>query len=292
MQARAERRRRAERQIDASPGTDPPLVRELQWRAIAAAIDAGEVIDPVPVGQARWQELRGRHGAQAQPTLEALSDLASTLEVLDLQREMLTLLEPEMAPAREVLGPSHRQVLRMGRLWLNARLSLRSRTAVADAELLVATMRQALDGDDPLLFDGRLLLARSLIRAGRYGEAIPELQALAQQLGDERSLRASALLDRLEAAYTPVGRLSEGLLAQQRSYLMARALAGPLHPDTLRATNNYANTLRQLGDNEAALPFAREAWEGYNRLFGPGHLASVISARNLSLILGELGRPS
>jgi CHAT domain-containing protein/tetratricopeptide (TPR) repeat protein len=293
LQARAERRRLAERRIGATPGADPTLVRELQWRAIAAAIDAGEVIEPMSLGQARWQALRGRHGAQAQPTLEALSDLASTLEILDRQREMLPLLESELASAREALGPAHRQVLRMERQWLGARLTtVRAATAVVDAEVLVATMRPVLADNDPLLFDGRLLLARSLIRAGRYGEAIPELQALAQQLGDERSLRAAALQDRLAAAYTPVGRLSEGLLATQRSFLMTRALAGPLHPDTLRATNNYANNLRQLGDNEAALPFAREASEGYNRLYGPGHLASVISARNLSLILGELGRPS
>jgi len=292
LQARAERRRLAERQIGAAPDAAASLVRELRWRAMEAAIDAGEVPDPMPIGNSRWQALRERQGALAQPTLEALLDLAGALEMLDRQREVLGLIEPELTLAREALGRAHRQVLRLERLWLGARLTTaRSASAVADAEGLVAAMRQALDRNDPLLFDGRLLFARSIIRAGRYGDAIPELQALAQQLGDERSLRAAALQDRLAAAYTPVGRLSEGLLAQQRSYLMTRALAGPLHPDTLRSTNNLANNLRQLGDNEAALPFAREAWEGYNQLYGPGHLASLISARNLSLVLGDLGRP-
>lgn len=291
LQARTERRQRAAQAIGAAPAADAALVRELQWRALAAAIEAGEVTDPAPAGRARWQALRARHGAAAQPTLEALLDLAGVLEYLDLQRDVIALLEPERAGAREALGASHRQVLRMERFWLRSRLTLRAPTAIADAAALLATMRQTLDADDPLLFEGRMLYARSLIRFGRYAESIPELEALAAQLGGERSLRAASLQDRLGSAYTPVGRLSEGLLAQQRSYLFAREIAGPLHPDTLRSVNNYADNLRQLGDNEGALPFAREAYDGYNRLYGPGHIASVISARSLSLIVGELGRP-
>ncbi|MEO8312987.1 MAG: tetratricopeptide repeat protein, partial [Caldimonas sp.] len=291
LQARAERRQRAAQGIGAAPDANAPLASELRWRALAAAIEAGAVKDPVPSGRARWQALRSRHGALAQPTLEALLELAGLLEFLNLQRDVIALLEPERASAREALGPSHRQVLRMERLWLRARLTLRVDTAVADAAALLATMRQTLEADDPLLYDGHFLFALSLISFGRYAESIPVLEALSAQLGDERSHRAGALQDRLGAAYTPVGRSSEGLLAYQRSYLMARALAGPLHPDTLRAVNNYANNLRQLGDNEGALPLAREAAEGFNRLYGPGHLASVVSARSLSLILADLGRP-
>ncbi|MEO5881909.1 MAG: CHAT domain-containing tetratricopeptide repeat protein [Caldimonas sp.] len=291
LQARAERRRSAAQLIGATLDANVPLVRELQWRALAAAIEAGEVKEPVPSGRARWQALRARHGAVAQPTLEALLNLAGLLEYLDRQRDVIALLEPERAGAREALGPSHRQVLRMERLWLRARLTLRADTAVPDAAALRATMRQTLEPDDPLLYEGRMLLVMSLIRFGRYADSIPELEALSAQLGDERSLRAASLQDRLGAAYTPVGRLSEGLLAHQRSYLMTRGLAGPLHPDTLRSVNNYANNLRQIGDNEGALPLAREAAEGFNRLYGPGHIASVVSARSLSLILGDLGRP-
>ncbi|HSC64825.1 MAG TPA: CHAT domain-containing tetratricopeptide repeat protein [Caldimonas sp.] len=291
LQARAERRQRAAQVFGAAPDADAPLLRELQWRALAAAIEAGEVKDPVPSGRARWQALRERHGAHAQPTVEALLDLAGALESLDLQRDVIALLEPERAGVRAALGASHRQVLRMERAWLRARLTLRVDTAIADAAALLATMREALDPDDPLLYEGRLLLARSHIRFGAYAASIPELEALAAQLGPERSLRAASLQDRLGSAYTPVGRLSEGLLAHQRSYLFAREIAGPQHPDTLRSVNNYADNLRQLGDNEGALPFAREASEGYNRLYGAGHIASVISARSLSLILGELGRP-
>lgn len=292
MAARAERRRSAHVQAAALLGESSALTQHLYWRARAAAIDAGSVIDDLGPGVARLQTLRATQGPNAHATLETLIELVTALMTLERFGEALARLDEALPGARAALGEGHRQLLQLERHRTRATLAARG---VADAmrstEALLARAEDVLSSDDPLLFDCRLLLAQALLRDGRYVEAVARLEPLAQQLGAERSQRAALLLDRLAAGYTASGRLSEGLLAQQRSLLLAESLLGSSHPDTLRGLNNLANNLRQLNDNDSALPFARRAHEGYNALYGAGHTASVISARGLSLILGELGRP-
>lgn len=292
MAARAERRRRAQTQAAALLGASSALPQHLAWRAQSAEIDAGRVIDELGPGEARLQALRSTLGPHAHATLETLVELVTALMTLERFGEALARLDETLPGARAALGEGHRQVLQMERHRARATLAARGAAdAKGAAEALLARAERALPADDPLLFDCRLLLGQVLLRDGRYVEAVAQLEPLARQIGAERSQRAALLQDRLAAGYTASGRLSEGLLAQQRSLLMAESLLGQAHPDTLRGINNLANNLRQLNDNEAALPFARRAFEGYNALYGAGHTASITSARGLSLILGELGRP-
>lgn len=293
LQARAERRRAAHAEARKLLGDAAPLTLHLEWLATTAQIDAGAVVSDLGAGERRLAVLQEQLGLSAHATLQTLFELANAMSGLDRQREVFALLEPQLPAVRNAIGERHRQALQLERLRVRALLVVQGGPAgVAAAQLLVANAERALPADDPLLLSSRFVLAQALLIAGRYAEGLAVLEPLARQIGNEQSLRAAALLDRLASGYTAVGRLSEGLLAQQRSYLMTMALVGADHPDTLRAINNYGNNLRQLGDNEAALPFVRQAYEGYNRLYGPGHVASVISARGLSLVLGELGRPT
>ena len=293
LQARAERRRAAHAEARTRLGDAAPLTLHLEWLATTAQIDAGAVVGDLGAGERRLDALQAQLGPSSYPTLQTLFELANALSGLDRQREVFALLDPRLPAVRDAIGERHRQALQLERLRVRALIVVRGGPAgVAAAEVLVANAERALPPDDPLLFSSRFVLAQALLIAGRYVEGLAILEPLQRQIGNEQSLRAATLLDRLASGHTAVGRLSEGLLAQQKSYLMTVALVGADHPDTLRAVNNYGNNLRQLGDNDAALPFVRQAYEGYNRLYGPGHLASVISARGLSLVLGELGRPT
>lgn len=293
LQARAERRRAAHNQVRAHLGDASQLSQYVEWRAMAAEIDAGNVLNDLGTGERRLSALQVQLGEYAHATLQTLIELSDALSELDRHGDVLALLEARLPAVRSAIGARHRQTLQLERLRVRALLAVSGGPAgVAAAESLLADAQQSLSAGDPLLFKCRFVLALALGVAGRYAEALAILEPLARQIGDERSQRAAALLDRLASAYTSVGRLSEGLLAHQQAYLMTLALVGADHPDALRGVNNYGNNLRQLGDNDAALPVVRQAYEGYNRLYGAGHLASVVSARNLSLVLADLGRPA
>ena len=281
LQARAERRRAAHTDVRTHLGDAAPLTLHLEWLVTTAQIDAGAVVSDLGAGERRLDALQAQLGSSSYATLQTLFELANALSGLDRQREVFALLDPRLPAVRDAIGERHRQALQLERLRVRALIVVRGGPAgVEAAEVLVANAERALPPDDPLLFSSRFVLAQALLIAGRYVEGLAILEPLQRQIGNEQSLRAAALLDRLASGYTAVGRLSEGLLAQQKSYLMTMALVGADHPDTLRAINNYGNNLRQLGDNDAALPFVRQAYEGYNRLYGPGHLGiSDICAR-------------
>jgi CHAT domain-containing protein len=279
LRARAERRFAAHEQVRAQLGEAAPLTLHLEWQATGAQIDAGKVVSELGTGERRLTFLQAQLGETSHATVQTLIEVATALSALDRQREVFALLDPRLPAVRDAIGARHRQTLQLERLRVRALLAVQGGPAgVAAAESLVLEAEQALPADDALRFSCRFVLAQALLIAGRYAEGLAILEPLARQLGDEQSLRVALLLDRLAAGYTAIGRLSEGLLAHQRSYLMTSALVG--------------GDLRQLGDNDSALPFVRQAYEGYNRLYGPGHASSVISARGLSLVLGELGRPT
>jgi CHAT domain-containing protein len=293
LRARAERRVAAHEELRAHLGGAAALTLHLEWQATQAQIDAGKVVSEIGTGERRLSSLQAQLGEHSHATVQALIEVATALYALERQREVFALLDPRLAAVRAAIGAGHRQTLELERLRVRALIAVRGGSAgVAAAENLVLEAERALPADDAMRFSCRFVLAQALLIAGRYAEALAILEPLARRLGDEQSLRVARLLDRQAAGYTAIGRLSEGLLAQQRSYLMTSALVGTDHPDTLAAINNYGNNLRQLGDHDSALPFARQAYEGYNRLYGPGHAASVVSARALSLVLGELGRPT
>ncbi|MBL8323395.1 MAG: CHAT domain-containing protein [Rubrivivax sp.] len=273
-----------------------PMVTALLMRLEAAtqlaALAAGRIdIAPTALEQRR-QALLARLGTQAHASVEALVEWVVALDLLDSQRQALDLLEAELPALVRALGATRRQTLRLEELRVRALVSARGATrALPAAQALQTGAREALPAADPLRADTELTLARVLVGAGQRAEAAALLEELAARLGSAPSQRAARVQDRMATAYLSTGRLSEGLLATQRAYLMALDLVGPEHPDGLRATNNFADNLRQLGDNEAALPLARRAHEGYKRLYGEGHRNALISARNVSLLLGELGQP-
>lgn len=295
MEARAAHWRSALARLRAVwTGVDPlgALVLErLDAFATMAAADGGTVqIDLSPLEQ-RWRALAARLGPTAHASLEALTEWLWTLEMLERNAEGGAPIEAAWPAIVAALPASNRQRLRLDAL----RVRLRSGGAarmLGDALAMQREARQALPPADPLRMDCELLSARVLMSTGRPAEALTVLEELAAHAGSGTSRRAALVQDRLSTMYLRVGRLSEGLLASQRAYRMTLELVSPGHPDALRAANNHADDLRQLGDVDAALPFARQAFEGYRRLHGDGHSDVLISARGLSLQLGESQRPA
>ncbi len=269
------------------------VLERLDALALMADADAGKRVSDVASQERRWQALSALQGPSTHASVEALTELLWTLEMLERYGPGRTLLESVWAALAEALPPRNRQRLRLAALRLRLRASsLGAAGATDDASALLRDARQALPQRDPLRMDAELVSARVLLAAGRRAEALGVLEALATQLGAEPSRRAALVQDRLSTGYLRAGRLSEGLLASQRAYRITFDLVSAAHPDALRAANNHADNLRQLGDVEAALPFAQQAFEGYRRLYGDGHANALMSARNVSLQLGELQRPA
>lgn len=267
------------------------LLERLQALATRAGAAAGDARPDVALVERRWRALRSARGAGAAATVEALLDATSTLESLEQATAAKALLAGEWPALAGALPPPSLQRLHLHAQWVRLRLATEGALrTLPDALALLTELRDGLTPDDPLRQDGELTVARVMLAAGRSAEAATLLESLAVRLGDRPTRRGSRVHDRLSVLYTRAGRLSEGLLASQRAFVMATALVDPDHPDALRAYNNHADTLRQLGDVESALPLARQAFEGYRRRFGDGHAITLISARNLSLQLGELQR--
>ncbi|MFO1327948.1 MAG: CHAT domain-containing tetratricopeptide repeat protein [Rubrivivax sp.] len=298
LEARADHWRRAEAQLRqawpaaADDALGRALLDQVQALAARAAADAGEGADAVAeVLERRWRALRASQGPATHATLEALADAAAALEMRDRQREARDRLAAEWPAVEAALPAASAQRLQLQALRLRVRLATERAAAVMpDAQALLDTLRAAPPADAVLLQDAELTVARVQLAAGRTTEAMALLESLARRLGPAPTRRGARVQDRLGLAYTRSGRLSEGLLASQRSFAMSTALVGPGHPDALRAYNNHADTLRQLGDVEAALPFAQRAFDGFRRQYGDGSSIALISARNVSLQLGELQR--
>lgn len=295
MEARAAHWRNSLARLRAAwTGVDPlgALVLErLDAYAAMAAADGGTVqLDLAPLEQ-RWRALAARLGTTAHASLEALTEWLWTLVVLGQATQGSALIEADWSTIAAALPASNRQRLQLDALRVRLRATSGGAARVlGDALAVQREARQALPPADPLRMDCELLSAIMLLSAGRSSEALPTLEDLAARIGSGSSRRAALVQDRLALLYRRIGRLSEGLLASQRAYRMTLDLVSPRHPDALRAINNHADMLRQLGDVDAALPFAQQAFAGYRRLYGDGHADVLISARNLSLQLGESQR--
>lgn len=271
--------------------TGQAVLERLAAHALMAAADGGALPPDVAPLEQRWRALVAKQGVASHASLEALTELLWTLEVVEQFSAGANLLEPAWPAIGAALPQLNRQRLRLATLRLRLRASgFGAGKTVDDAAALLPEARQALPRGDPLRMDAELIAARVLLAAGRRAEALNVLQTLAADAGAQPSRRAALVQDRLSTGYLRAGRLSEGLLAAQRAYRITFELVSPTHRDALRAANNYADSLRQLGDFEAALPFARQAFEGYRRLYGDGHPNALIAARNVSLQLGELKR--
>lgn len=278
--------------------TDPGPVGQavldrLEAQAVMAAADAGARALDLGVLERRWQVLAARQGSTSHAGVEALTELLWTVLVFERYGAGVPVLEGAWPAIAAALAPGNRQRLRLAMLRLRLLASTSGATRyVDDATILLREARQALPPRDPLRMDVELNAARVQLAAGRRAEALAELEQLAADAGAQPSRRAALVQDRLATVYLRAGRLSEGLLASQRAYRMTFGLVSATHPDALRAANNHADDLRQLGDVESALPFAQQAFAGYRRLYGDGHPTVLTSARNLSLQLGELQRPA
>ncbi len=117
---------------------------------------------------------------------------------------------------------------------------------------------------------------------------------------------AVALLDAAppQAAEEAAGRLLNGLAAYRQYALGAfaqarpfyeRALAlrekrlGPDHPDTAETLNNFALSLREEGNPEAARALLERALAINEQALGPEHAATATSVNNLALLLRDQG---
>jgi uncharacterized protein (DUF2267 family) len=78
--------------------------------------------------------------------------------------------------------------------------------------------------------------------------------------------------------------------ALQEQVLKAhRRLLGPEHPDTLKAMNNLAQTLKAQGDLGAARALQEQVLEARRRLLGPEHPDTLTAMGNLASTLWEQG---
>src|SRR5512134_2047801 len=125
LQARAERRAAAHDQVRARLGDAAALSQNMQWSAIAAAIDAGKVVEDLGPGERRLLAMQTRLGEHGHVSLQTLIELADALATLDRHRDVDALLGPRLPLVRQAIGAGHRQTLKLERQRVNAQLLLR-----------------------------------------------------------------------------------------------------------------------------------------------------------------------
>mmetsp|Transcript_64364 Transcript_64364/g.112309 ORF Transcript_64364/g.112309 Transcript_64364/m.112309 type:complete len:493 (-) Transcript_64364:105-1583(-) len=77
---------------------------------------------------------------------------------------------------------------------------------------------------------------------------------------------------------------------KKQKYELSRQILGPEHPDTLRALNNYANAVGELGQLPELEPVQKEVLELRNRVLGPKHPDTIRALNEYTTTLDDLGR--
>jgi len=127
----------------------------------------------------------------------------------------------------------------------------------------------------------------SLVRRGKYAEAIPLLEkareARERLYGPEHHRLADEAVS-LGLAFRGLGRLTEALEQQRRAQAILERSLGPDHPYVAIALNNQGSMLAVLGRRDEALACFEKSAALFERVYGSGQQVGY-----LLTILGNIG---
>jgi tetratricopeptide (TPR) repeat protein len=86
-----------------------------------------------------------------------------------------------------------------------------------------------------------------------------------------------------------LGAFAQARLFYERALALREKCRGRDHPDTAETLNNFALSLREEGDHEAARALLERALAINEKAFGPAHAATATSVNNLASLLREQG---
>jgi serine/threonine protein kinase/tetratricopeptide (TPR) repeat protein len=124
--------------------------------------------------------------------------------------------------------------------------------------------------------DARAWLRRGELALGRLDEIDAELEGQHQRI-----LASIAELD---------GDFDAVVEHQRRAFELTEQHRGPEALETLRQRENHGNAVFMAGRSDEAVRILREVIDGYERLVGPRHPATISPAANLAAMLTSLGR--
>ena len=199
---------------------------------------------------------------------------------------------------------AHRAAAELGGENVPRTLSIRSNLATAVglqghyAESLALHRRilearvELLGGKHVLTLGSALCTARMLRLLGRYREAMAEQEHNARLFGQVLERDHSDTLTavhHLALCARRVGdsQFAHAMMRSVRARLLGRY--GPLHPQTLLVSCDYAMLLRHLGSTVEARELAEGTADGYATLFGAGHPYAIGARDNVAMLMGDMG---
>ncbi|MFD9518990.1 tetratricopeptide repeat protein [Streptomyces sp. NPDC059979] len=152
--------------------------------------------------------------------------------------------------------------------------------------------------DAPETLETCLRLSSPLVNLDRVQESIPlvkrAVRGRTEALGELHPLTLIARKSFLELAGSPgaaaLPERDEIVATGPAVIADCRSAAGEDHPMTLGAELNYAFVLSAAGNPAEALPHARKALAGYERVFGPDYPLLLNARQTLSISLAALGQ--
>jgi tetratricopeptide (TPR) repeat protein len=248
-----------------------------QHLARAAALAAGLPERPRLALQAEMQlaELLGRLGRAEEGLDRSATLMQQALERLDPDDEL-----------RLQIASVHAYLLQQLGRYDEAEAAIRPVIGTAAAVAGSDAFQIRLDALRTLaqLHSDRMQLDRARAVYERLLEALEGRDDGIAQMHRAMALNDKAIVFLRQQRYADAEPLLRRALADQRT------LFGTDHPMTRSVVSNLAGSLRQQGRPEAALPFYREAHDGFVRQYGRRHPRSLIARYNLGNCLRDLGR--
>lgn len=235
----------------------------------------GEGERAVRFQQSAYQRLVQQRGSADVETLALGRAYVRTLAGASRTTEAATLVEQLHRTARDVLGASADETLRLASTqgWVLRELGkLREARALLESTLTTQTILQARDSDDAL--DTRYALAIVLtdLNDTMAAEAsyVELIQARGQRDGVDHP-RTLALRNSLGVVYLNAGRNSEAETLYRAVLPQYERVLGPVHPETLGVMGNLAAALAAQGLHEQAGPYFERTLAGMRERFGEEH---------------------
>ena len=243
-----------------------------------------KVVDLVDRGVREAQSLEAEPAVEAE-LLQTLGGIAQNLGRLD---QAGALLARALELRRTAFGPDHPDVARS--LVASAQLSS-ARGDYGEAEKQtregLAILRRHLSRNDPEVARAVSALGRILENAGRYPNAIRELEEAVRLQTGRPGLEGdlSASLTELANCHFYVGQYAEADALNQKVLALDRRLYGPRHPHIADDLINLGAVQFEGGHYAEAERWNREALEIMTAWYGPDHpetaSAQTILARSL-----------
>ncbi len=206
--------------------------------------------------------LRNDPGNHSLEIAQALNDLGQTL----MAQQRVTEAEERFRSALKEFSDVDKEHPQMSILKVNLSQALLDRGQVAEAEVMarqaLASIRNKLGGEHPLVVFGLWGLGKVLLREGKLAEAETTwgeaLELKRKPLVKEHPETATAL-DYLGRVYARQGRLAQAESTQRQVLAMRRNLMGEQNPDVLISLRNVASVLRQENKLQESESFSRQA---------------------------------